>query len=327
MAEIFQKGVDVSRYQGQIDWRKVKQSGQQYAIIRAISSNKQGPYIDPFFQQNIQQAQAAGLRVGVYYYSYAVNQTQAIAELELLQQALQGLQLEYPVFVDMEDSSIAKLGKQAATELARFALVVLDQKGWYSGLYTYTSFAINYLDMSQLQEWPLFIADYRGFVGYPGRYDMWQFTSTGRVDGISGNVDLSYCYTDFLPTIIAGGYNGFQPLPEMLPLSNTQLEVFASNTEYFNSPNVNDIQGKLPLGFYPAVSRSNGSFNGFEWVIFLLNGVEYWTALLPDRTRLITSPNCCEQLDQALIQLEEQQLVMTNTALQLRQLADQLENV
>lgn len=326
MAEIFQQGVDVSRYQGQIDWRKVKAAGQQYAIIRAVSSSKTGPYIDPFFQEHIQQAQAAGLRVGAYYYTYALNEQQAIAELELVLEALQGLKLEYPVFVDMEDSSIAALGRQAATNLARFALVVLDQKGWYSGLYTYTSFAQNNLDMSQLQEWPLFIADYRGFVGYPGRYDMWQFSSTGRVDGISTNTDLSYSYTDFLPRIIEGGYNGFEPLPTMIPLNNTQLEVFATNTEYFNGPDVNDIQGRLPLGFYPALTRSTGSYNGFEWVTFLFNGQEYWTALLDDRTRLVAGNDCCAQLEEALLQLQKKDAIMNATAQQLRQLADDLEN-
>ncbi len=325
MAEIFQKGIDVSRYQGQIDWRKVKADGQQYAIVRAVSSNKDGVYIDPLFRQNVQQAKAAGLRVGAYYYTYATNKQQAITELELLLQALEGLQLEYPVFVDMEDLSIAALGRQAATALARFALVVLDQKGWYSGLYTYTSYAQNNLDMEQLKDWPLFIADYRGFVGYEGKYEMWQFSSTGTVAGISTRVDLSYAYTDFLPAIIAGGYNGFDRVPEMIPLVNTQLEVFSDRTEYFNSPNVYDVKGRLALGFYQAQARSNGSYNGFEWVTFWLNGEVYWSVLLPDRTRLVEN-NCCEQLQKALLELDQKEKTMNRVAGQLRTLAEELES-
>ena len=325
MPEVFQKGVDVSRYQGQINWRQVRADGQQYVIVRAVSSNSSGIYIDPMFRQNVQQAKAAGLRVGAYYYTYALNQQQAIAELEVLLKALQGLQLEYPVFVDMEDITIAALGRQAATNLARFALDVLDQKGWYGGLYTYTSFAQNNLDMPQLQGWPLCIADYRGFVGYPGKYEMWQFSSTGTVPGISTRVDLSYAYTDFLPAIIAGGYNGFQSAPQMIPLMNTQLEVFLKNTEYFRTPDVNDIVARLPIGFYNAQSRSNGTYNGFEWVTFWLNGVVYWTVLLPDRTRLVQN-DCCEQLKEALAKLDRKESIMNSVAGQLRTLADELEN-
>ena len=84
MAEIFQRGVDVSRYQGQIDWNKVKAAGQQYAIVRAVSIRGSAPYVDPLFEQNIRQAAAAGLRVGVYYYTYATTEAQAIRELDTL---------------------------------------------------------------------------------------------------------------------------------------------------------------------------------------------------------------------------------------------------
>lgn len=331
---VFESGIDVSRYQGNIDWQKVKAAGKQFAIIRCVSSNNSGPYIDPTFRQNIEGARAAGLKVGAYYYTYATTEDQAIRELTLVLEALQGQKLEYPVFVDMEDSSIAALGKAQATALARFALTVLDQKKWYAGLYTYTNFANTYLNMNELSGWPLFIADYRGFVGYKGPYAMWQYSSTGSVNGISGNVDLDYSYENFLPAILAGGYNGFTG-PVMVPLQNTLLEVFGTaNTEYFNSPDVYDIAGSLENGFYPAVAKSNGEYNGFTWVQFKLGDQVYWTALLPDRTRLVTQQSdCCAEAERLRVQLDETNAKLDaanakadEAAAALRRIADWLEN-
>lgn len=331
---VFESGIDVSRYQGNIDWQKVKAAGKQFAIIRCVSSNNSGPYIDPTFRQNIEGARAAGLKVGAYYYTYATTEDQAIRELTLVLEALQGQKLEYPVFVDMEDSSIAALGKAQATVLARFALTVLDQKKWYAGLYTYTNFANTYLNMNELSGWPLFIADYRGFVGYKGPYAMWQYSSTGSVNGISGNVDLDYSYENFLPAILAGGYNGFTG-PVMVPLQNTLLEVFGTaNTEYFNSPDVYDIAGSLENGFYPAVAKSNGEYNGFTWVQFKLGDQVYWTALLPDRTRLVTQQSdCCAEAERLRVQLDETNAKLDaanakadEAAAALRRIADWLEN-
>lgn len=318
MAEIFEKGVDVFQYQGEIDWQKVKAQGWQYAILRAVSSNQQGVYVDRYFERNYQNAKAAGLKLGVYYYTYAQTEQQAIEELELLLSVLEGKQLEYPVFVDMEDSSIAALGRQTATRLAAFALAVLDQKKWYSGLYTYSEFARRYLDLSQLSGYPLFIADYRGYVGYPAEFDMWQYTSTGSVNGITTNVDLSNSYTDFLPAIRRGGYNGFAASAVLESIGDAKLEVFASNNEYFFSPDVNDIAGKLPLGSYAALARTVRNYNGFDWVTILYEGTSFWTALLSDRNRLVQS-GC-------VARSERDRQEMRQTAQQLRDIAEQLEN-
>lgn len=206
--EIFQTGIDVSRYQGNIDWQQVA-AGKQFAIVRAVSSNSGGVYVDPYFEKNVAEAHAAGMRVGVYYYTYARTEAAVINELDTLLPMLEGLRLEYPVFVDVEASSLQSLGRTELTGLVRFAMDILDQKGWFPGFYTYTNFAQNYLNMAELAAYPLWIADYRGYVGYQGSYDMWQYSSTGRVNGISGNVDLNYSYKDFLPLIKAAGKNGY----------------------------------------------------------------------------------------------------------------------
>lgn len=291
MASVFQTGIDVSRYQGTVDWSAVAKVGKQFAIIRAVSSNNTGVYVDPMFEQNYAGAKAAGLRVGVYYYTYAQTESYADRELEALGSVLAGKKLEYPVFVDMEAEGIAALARTKATELALYALEKLCAAGWYSGLYTYSNFAKNRLDMTKLSAYPFFVADYTGSVTYQGNYEMWQYSSTGRVPGISGNVDLDYSYADFLPAIRQGGYNGYEPVVaglEMVPVPGLKLEVYGTrNCEYFYKPDIYDVAGALPVGVYEAVAQSVGCYGGFTWVTLRYNNAVYWTALLADRCFLL----------------------------------------
>ena len=137
---LFQNGIDVSRYQGSINWPQVAAGGQQFAIIRLGSSNNGGLYVDPYFLQNVNGAHAAGLRVGAYYYTYARSQSAVADELSLFLNVLEGLQLEYPVFVDVEDSSLTSVGRAQLTNLVRYAMDILYQRGWYAGWYSYTNF-------------------------------------------------------------------------------------------------------------------------------------------------------------------------------------------
>ena len=198
---LFQNGIDVSRYQGSVDWKAVANAGKQFAIVRLGSSNSSGLYVDPYFLQNVNGAHAAGLRVGAYYYTYARTQNAVINELSLFLDVLEGLQLEYPVFVDVEDSSLTSLGRSQLTSLVQYAMDILYQRRWYAGWYSYTNFINNYLNPAQLAAYPLWLADYRSQPGYTGTYDMWQYSSTGAVGGIAGACDLNYCYTDFLPLL------------------------------------------------------------------------------------------------------------------------------
>ena len=323
MAAIFENGIDVSRYQGVVDWARVAASGQQFAIVRVGSTDGSGVYVDPYFRRNEEGAHAAGLKVGAYYYTYAKTEEAVIRELNKFLPALEGYQLEYPVFVDMEDSSFVSLSRKQVTDLTRFAMDILYQNGWYAGYYTYTFFATNYIDTEALKDYPLWIADYRGYVGYQGGYTMWQYSSSGQVSGIQGNVDMNRSYADFLPFIREGGFNGF-PAPSgpvMMPLENQLLEVFSERCEYFNSPDVNDVVGYLPLGTYPAVALSEEEYGGFVWVTFRLGGAVWWTALLEDRCRLIADDSgtdcseCQAQLAEANARIEETRQLLNDALL------------
>ena len=135
---LFQNGIDVSRYQGNINWGRVAAAGKQFAIVRVGSGNSSGLYVDPYFLQNVNGAKAAGLRVGAYYYTYARTRAAVANELTTFLNVMDGLQLEYPVFVDVEDSSLTSLGCAELTSLVRYAMDILYQRKWYAGWYSYT---------------------------------------------------------------------------------------------------------------------------------------------------------------------------------------------
>ena len=283
---VFQTGIDVSRYQGNVNWPQVAASGKQFAIVRLGSSNNSGLYVDPYFLQNVNGAHAAGLRVGSYYYTYARSQSAVIDELTLFLNVLEGLQLEY-------------LGRAQLTGLVRFAMDILYQRGWYAGWYSYTNFILNYLNAAELSQYPLWLADYRAQPGYTGSYAMWQYSSSGSVGGVTGACDVNNAYVDFLPTIRSGNFNGYGSSgPQMEPAENTRLVVFGAQTEYFYTANFNDVVGYLPVGSYTVTQKSTARFNGYDWVIFRYQGGEYWTALLGDRNRLETVNDCSECQDQ-----------------------------
>lgn len=331
MAEpIYQNGLDVSRYQGRIDWQKAAASGRQFVIARALAAGAFGVNVDPYFLRNVDGAHAAGMRVGVYYYSHALDETQAAKELETLFPLLEGRKFEYPVFVDIEDEAIAQLGSVRATQILLYALRRLRARRYYAGFYTYTYFAEHYLQMQRLTEYPFFIADYTGQVGYKGEYAMWQYTSEGKVPGVSGNVDLDYAYRDFLPDIKAGGYNNYTPDgPAMQPLYDTRLEVFGPmNCQYFYTPDVYDVVGTLAHGFYTALSLSTAPYNGFTWVRIVVEGEVYWTALLADRCRLVPVADTCaglqEENERLRKQLAEQEIKLTGIKQSLLTLAEEI---
>ena len=194
--------IDVSRYQGNIDWDKLagKIGG---AMLKTVSTNKSfgGIYIDPMFESNYAACRRLGIPVGVYYYTYAQDAATVQAELAKLHQALEGKTLTLPVAVDVEDNKLKLLSADALTDLVIAAADAIESWGLYAMVYTYTYYSNTELNMDRLAAYDLWIADYRG--QRPTRkHGMWQYTSTGRLEGIAGNVDLSHAYKDY-PAIIA----------------------------------------------------------------------------------------------------------------------------
>lgn len=202
--------IDVSRYQGTIDWAQVAAAGYKGAMLKTVSTNHKlskradGLYIDPTFETNYRNARAAGLDVGVYYYTYATNKDMVNAELSLLRQAVYGKELTLPVAVDVEDNKLVSLDKQDLTDLTAYALHEVEQMGFYAQLYTYTSFAKARLFVggAALHPYDVWLADYTGKTpNVTFNYNAHQHTSKGSVPGISGNVDLNVTTLNY-PKII-----------------------------------------------------------------------------------------------------------------------------
>ena len=200
--------IDVSRYQGAIDWAQVAAAGYKGAMLKTVSTNRKlskradGLYIDPTFETNYRNAKAAGLDVGIYYYTYATNKDMVNAELSLLRQAVYGKELTLPVAVDVEDNKLKPMSTIDLTNLTAYALEQVEKMGFYAQLYTYTDYKYE-LDMARLSSrWDVWLADYTGKTpNVTFNYNTHQHTSKGAVPGISGNVDLNVTTLNY-PKII-----------------------------------------------------------------------------------------------------------------------------
>ena len=189
--------MDVSRWQGSIDWDAVKRSSKIDGVMLRVLGSKGGkPYVDQTFERNYAACAARGIPVGGYYYTCAVTSRQTEAELNALRAALRGKTFQLPLAIDVEDTRLRSLSPAALAQRVAQAAAEIERWGLYAMVYTYTNFADTALDMDALAAYDLWIADYRGW--RPTRpHGMWQYTSTGHVAGIDGPVDLSRAYKDY----------------------------------------------------------------------------------------------------------------------------------
>lgn len=188
--------IDVSRWQGKIKmegWAQVKAAGYKGVMLRAVGSRNGVPCIDPTFENNYDNAKAAGLDVGAYYYTNATSEELADRELAVLRKALVGKEMTMPVAVDLESDRLIGMPYGDLSNLAAYHLEQIEKMGFYAQLYTYTSYANAQLDMTRLAgRWDVWLADYTGKppkVSF--KYNAHQHTSKGAVPGISGPVDLN----------------------------------------------------------------------------------------------------------------------------------------
>ena len=203
------KGIDVSRWQGHIDWARVKAAGIQFAIIKAGGSDA-GFYTDPRWKENYQNAKVNGIAVGAYYFvgPGCTSEEDGKADAQRFLNQLKGKQFEYPVFIDVEATPAS--AKAGATEAAIAFCRALEAAGYYAGIYssTYSGFR-DRLEDSKLTPFTHWVAQYASKCTYGGAYGIWQYSSSGRVDGISGNVDMDISYQNYPSIIKAGGFNGY----------------------------------------------------------------------------------------------------------------------
>lgn len=201
------KIIDVSTWQGNIDWSKVKADGVQGAIIRAgfgkVASQK-----DNKFERNYTNAKAVGMPIGAYWYSYATSVADAKKEAEVCLSILKGKQFEYPIYYDLEDPSMTGCGKSVLTQIATTFCETLENAGYYVGIYSNPNWLNNYLNYNTVKKYTLWLAHWG--VSEPSyECGLWQYSSSGSVSGISGRVDMNWGYQDFPTEIKNGKFNGF----------------------------------------------------------------------------------------------------------------------
>ena len=191
-------GVDVSVFQGDIDWEQVKAAGYEFAILRIgyRGYGEEGTLnADEKFEQNLKNARKAGMDAGVYFFSQAVNEEEAKEEADFVLEHLKGQELQMPVVYDPEhiledEARTDGVTGEQFTQNAKVFCKAIEEAGYDAMIYSNMLWEAYELDLEKLSDYPVWYADYEEFPQTPYRFSMWQYSSTGSVPGIGGNVDL-----------------------------------------------------------------------------------------------------------------------------------------
>ena len=196
-------GIDVSKHNGSIDWNAVKNSGVSYVIIRCgYRGSSTGALIeDPMFRTNIQGASKAGLKVGIYFFTQAVNEVEAVEEASMVLSLIKGYNISYPVFLDVESSGGGRgdgINASTRTAACKAFCQTIQNSGYKAGIYANKEWLNKFIDAPSLSNYRIWLAQYAAAPTYSRtKYDMWQYSSKGSVTGISGNVDMNISYMGY----------------------------------------------------------------------------------------------------------------------------------
>ncbi|MGN0172407.1 MAG: GH25 family lysozyme [Acutalibacteraceae bacterium] len=216
------KGIDVSEMQGRIDWQAVKNAGISYAVLRCGYGQDQVDQDDAQWDYNTSECERLEIPYGAYFFCYATTPERALGEAQHARRLLRGKKLSYPVYYDMEYSDFQ--GDLTPSQYAAIAKVFcddLEQAGFFVGVYANLNWWENRLTDPVFNNWTKWVAQYYTHCEYTGSYGMWQYTNSGIVSGISGNVDMNECYVDY-PALIAGTSSPAKPTEPVGPGSKEQ---------------------------------------------------------------------------------------------------------
>lgn len=234
---LMSKGIDVSQWQGNIDWQAVKDSGVDFAIIRA-GYGKLVSQKDPTFDYNVQNAQRVGLNCGTYWYSYALTVEDAQAEAEACYEIIKNYDFNYPVYFDIEDPSQSHLSAAQISAIIETFCTTLQEKGCYVGIYSYANFLTTHVFETVLKKYDVWVAHFDVMQpDFNGEYGMWQYSSTGSVNGINGNVDMDYSYINY-PYLIS-------PETYTPPASTTSLANSSATTTSTTNTTTTSVDNKI----------------------------------------------------------------------------------
>lgn len=211
-------GIDVSKWNKTIDWEKVKEAGVEFAIIRCgyRGASTGALVLDPMYEQNIRGAIEADIPVGVYFFTQAVDEVEAVEEASMVIRLIEDYDVDYPVFLDSESAGgrgrVDGLEAEERTRIHKAFLDTVKASGYETGIYGSRNWLNEQVDMEELSDYRTWLAEYAEIPAYDGYYHMWQYTSKGSVDGIETRVDLNLCYMNIDTSINhakgAAGYSG-----------------------------------------------------------------------------------------------------------------------
>ena len=211
-------GIDVSKWNKEIDWQAVKEEGIEFAIIRCgyRGASSGVLVIDPMYEQNIKGAIDAGIPVGVYFFTQAINEVEAVEEASMVINLIEDYDVDYPVFLDSESAGgkgrADKLDAEERTGIHETFLETVSAAGYETGIYASKNWLNDQINMTELSTYKTWLAEYADVPSYDEYYHMWQYTSKGSVDGIETHVDLNLCYMNIDTSINhskgAAGYSG-----------------------------------------------------------------------------------------------------------------------
>ena len=216
------KGIDVSKWNGNINWDKVKSAGINFAIVSEGYGKRDPRQVDKKFKDNINGAKSVGIHTSVYHYSYADSVEDAINEARFCLENIEGFKLEYPIIIDVEDKEQLKLNNRQRTDIVKAFCSEIEKHGYYAMFYCNLNWLNNYLLKDELlPKYDLWLAQWN--IDKPScTCGIWQYSSTGKIDGIDGNVDLDVSYKNYPEIMKSKGLNGFS--------KSNNLE----NKNYFN---------------------------------------------------------------------------------------------
>jgi GH25 family lysozyme M1 (1,4-beta-N-acetylmuramidase) len=211
-------GIDVSKWNKEIDWEAVKKAGVEFAIIRCgyRGASSGALVIDPMYEENIQGAIEAGIPVGVYFFTQALNEVEAVEEASMVIHLIEDYDVDYPVFLDSESAGGSgradSLDADERTKIHEAFLETVSAAGYETGIYASKNWLDGELNMTDLSDYRTWLAEYADVPTYEEYYHMWQYTSKGTVDGIDTKVDLDLCYLNIDTSVNhskgAAGYSG-----------------------------------------------------------------------------------------------------------------------
>ncbi len=276
-------GIDVSKWQGNINWSMVKQSGVEFAMIRVgYRGTETGQIkIDPYFASNIKGALNNGIHVGVYFYSVAKNEMEALEEAKVVVDQIKPYRINYPVAFDLEDFNRYRLSGVSNAQLNKNAVAFLNYikgKGYTPMHYGSKSRFGSVWDMGILNNYKIWLAHYTDKTNYAGKYNMWQYTSKGIVPGINGNVDMNIAYFKLSPNVAdqAKSENDLSTNPNEEVIKNTHFTsvneevVTTANVNFRKSPTT-DLDNKIydyAIAAGTKMLRIGISDNGWAKVIY-----------------------------------------------------------